>query len=255
MTAFGMTASDGAPLRVAALLAAWTAVLVTASAFVGSPLPALTTVLAAVGGLGLYARFENGGGRRQVTVLRAEGSDPESALPSQAEADHFIAREFDAARRGRRVTLVMFGFSRFEEFSEREGMAAAGAALQEFGKLLNSMTRRMNLSARYGWRADAFLSVLSDADAAAAEAYVARVRDAMATSRVSLPEIEAGVVEYAAHIASPDEFVECAERALAAARAAAAGPTRPHGKRPTIISPLRSAAGSRSATADRAKTA
>jgi diguanylate cyclase (GGDEF)-like protein len=116
--------------------------------------------------------------------------------------------------------VVMFGFTRFDEFTEREGSGAAAAAIREFGRLLHQQTRTMNVSARYGWRGDTFLSVLSEADAAAADVFVGRVHAAVAASRVKMPVVEVGVATYQPHLASPEEFVESAARALAAARAA-----------------------------------
>jgi GGDEF domain-containing protein len=133
-------------------------------------------------------------------------------------ADHFIAKEFAAARRGRDVALVMFGFRHFDEFAEREGTEAACEALREFGRVLRKLTRRMNVSGRCAWRAGSFLSVLSDADAKAADAFIHRVRDAAVATKVKMPEIDAGIAVYQPHLESPEAFVEAAERALAAAR-------------------------------------
>jgi GGDEF domain-containing protein len=133
-------------------------------------------------------------------------------------ADHFIAKEFAAARRGRDVALVMFGFRHFDEFAEREGTEAACEALREFGRVLRKFTRRMNVSGRCAWRAGSFLSVLSDADAKTADAFIHRVRDAAVASKAKMPEIDAGIAVYQPHLESPEAFVEAAERALAAAR-------------------------------------
>jgi diguanylate cyclase (GGDEF)-like protein len=140
--------------------------------------------------------------------------------PAAGAASHFVAKEFAAAQQGRDVTLVMFGFDGFEEFTAREGTAAAEEALREFGRVLGLLTRKMNLTARYGWRADSFLSVLSHADAAAAEVFVQRVREATSRSDVAMPAIAAGIAVFQPGIASPEEFVACATRALAEARAA-----------------------------------
>jgi diguanylate cyclase (GGDEF)-like protein len=158
-------------------------------------------------------------GASRYPAPRVEHRDEEN--PTANVADHFVAKEFAAAKQGRDVTLVMFGFDRFEDFAEREGSAAAGEALREFGRLLGKLTRKMNLTARYGWRADSFLSVLSHADAKAAEMFVQRVREATAKSDVAMPAIAAGIAVFQPHLASPEEFVACAVRALAEARSAA----------------------------------
>jgi GGDEF domain-containing protein len=145
--------------------------------------------------------------------------DADAAADSNAMfADHFIATEFAAARRGRDVALVMFGFRHFDEFAEREGTEAACEALREFGRVLRKLTRRMNVSGRCAWRAGSFLSVLSDADAKAADSFIHRVCDAAVASKVKMPAIDAGIAVYQPHLESPEAFVEAAERALAAAR-------------------------------------
>ncbi|HSJ24311.1 MAG TPA: diguanylate cyclase [Longimicrobiales bacterium] len=150
-----------------------------------------------------------------VMSSRGPGTQPTDLV------EQFLAREFEAARRGRAVTLVMFGFSDFETFAEREGDAAAAGAVHEFGQLLQRLTRRMNLTARYRWRADTFLSVLSDADAAAAQGFVHNVRKAAAAAGVRLPAVEAGIVAFHPDMDSPEAFVERARQALEAARTAA----------------------------------
>lgn len=220
MRTHGLMQASFLPVRFMAVGAVWLSGTITFVIVLGSPLPLYVLPAAVLVLAYVYARF----GSDHVAVSRraegvAEPGEADTGLPEPALAEHFIAKEFGAARRGRDVTLVMFGFSRFDEFSEREGPAAAADALREFGRVLQQLTRRMNLSARYGWRADAFLSVLSDANAAAAEAYVARVRAAASALKNPMPGIEAGIATYQPHLASPEEFVECAEQALAAARA------------------------------------
>jgi diguanylate cyclase (GGDEF)-like protein len=200
---------------------------------VGLPLHGLLVTVPLVGLMYLWAVPSDGAGMAESGGLAASSvEDRDDVDPAESAASHFVANEFAAARQGRHVTLVMFGFDRFEEFTEREGSAAAGAALTEFGRVLRQLTRKMNLTARYGWRADSFLSVLSHADARAAEVFVRRVREAAASSDVSMPAIDAGIAVFRPHLASPEEFVACAVRALAESRAAAAAdPRRGEGDR------------------------
>ena len=136
--------------------------------------------------------------------------------PMPTEARHFMEREFAAAKRGRDLAVVLFGFPDYVEFARRAGMDAADKSMVEFGRVLERMTRRMNLSARYGWRAGTFLSVLSDADAAAAHRFVARVKDATAELQIPMPQLEVGLAVYQPHMTSPEELVHEAERAYAA---------------------------------------
>jgi diguanylate cyclase (GGDEF)-like protein len=218
-----MMADGSLSARRTAVLAVWLGATLTLATTLRSTLPVviLTGVILAV--IGVYRHFDS-----CVTLLRAVYL----RLPGQAKlegsfAQHFVGKEFAAARRGRKLTLVMFGLTNLEQFREREGAEAAAAALREFGRVLQQMTRQMNLSSRCGWRADAFLAVLTEADAAAAEVFIARVRAAVAASAVPMPRVEAGIAVYQPHLASPEEFVEAAEHALATARAAAGALRQP----------------------------
>jgi diguanylate cyclase (GGDEF)-like protein len=250
-----LSQSQSLPVRFVAVVALWVSGTVSLGATLGSPLPIFVLTAAMLALVYVYSRFEggtegNGGSETHFPPFVEE--DPE--LPPSSFADHFVAKEFAAARRGRDVTLVMFGFSRFDEFSEREGSAAAAAAIREFGRLLHRQTRRMNVSVRYGWRGDVFLSVLSEADAAAADVFVGRVHEAVAASRVKMPTVDAGVAMYQPHLASPEEFADAAARALSAAREVSGSGVPANGNRPVPGSALRPV-GSRSARTGRVKTA
>lgn len=217
----GLTAASALPLRFMAVGALWLSGSVTMAVVLASPLPVYILPAAVLVLAYLFVRLDPEHASAPARSGSSAHPGAEDAGPSDPSlADHFVAKEFAAARRGRDVTLVMFGFSRFDEFTKREGAKAADDAVHEFGRVLQRLTRQMNLSARYGWRADAFLSVLSDANAAAAEGFVARVRAAAASLDLPMPGIEVGVAVYQPHLASPQEFVESAEQALATARRA-----------------------------------
>jgi diguanylate cyclase (GGDEF)-like protein len=252
----GLTQSQSLPVRFVAVVALWVSGTVSLGAALGSPLPIFVLTAAMLALVYVYSRFEGGaagGGAPATHFPPFVEDDPD--LPPSSFADHFVAKEFAAARRGREVTLVMFGFSWFDEFTDDEGSAAAAAAIREFGRLLHRQTRTMNVSARYGWRGDIFLSVLSEADAAAADVFVSRVHDAVAASRVNMPVVEAGIATYQPHLASPEEFVEAAARALATARAASGNSQAVQRIRPVHGGTPGSAAGIRRAASTRAKTA
>lgn len=212
--------------RLAGVVAVWMMAAITLGMTLHSPLAiAIMTVAILILTLVFEASADVGAGA--VALSMPAGSAAEMPSGDATFARHFVAKEFAAARRGRKLTLVMFGLSRLEEFTAQRGPGAAADALREFGHVLQQMTRQMNLSSRCGWRADAFLSVLADADVDAAQAFISRVRAAAAASSVPMPDIEAGITVYQPHLASPEEFVECAERSLAAARAAARNVPRP----------------------------
>jgi hypothetical protein len=81
----------------------------------------------------------------------------------------------------------------------------------------------MRLSARYGWRGNAFLAVVPDADSATCDTFSSRVLDLVRGLPIPMPEISVGRAEFGRDTATPEEFVEAAERALAVARAAHSG--------------------------------
>lgn len=136
---------------------------------------------------------------------------------------HFISNEFAAAQQGRDVTLVMFSFDRFDAFMEREGPEAGADAINEFGRVLKLLARDMRLTARYGWRGNAFLTVIPDSPRDACDTFAKRVQELVAGLPVPMPDISVGLAEFGRDTSTPEEFVEAAERALAAARAVHSG--------------------------------
>ena len=212
---------DATPRAVAAV-AISLLTIVALLAIGGTTLEAIIFGLGALGLTLVFARNEALSVARALEAGRQLAThDSVTDLPSSEFADHFVSTEFAAAQRGRAVTVVLFGFDQFDAFMASHGPAVADSAVREFGRILKRLTRKMNHSARYGWRADAFLSVLSDADMAAATIYVQRVRTAVdeAAHVAPMPTLSIGVAEFQPDFATPAEFVEAAERALAEARA------------------------------------
>lgn len=208
--------SSWLPMRLRMALALWllAGAVLALIARNGASMIALSATL--LGILYLYAcdGLPEPGARSRDLTPRGEITGPADSHVWR-EADHFILREFAAAQCGRPLALVMFGFPGLSGLVEGEGPTAADAAVVEFGRVLRRMTRRMNLSARYGWRAETFLSVLSGADVAGAQAFVARVRDTCTKLDLQMPEIAVGIAVYKPHMHSPEELVAAAEQALA----------------------------------------
>jgi GGDEF domain-containing protein len=205
------------PLRVGAVVAVWAPCAVLLGLALGSPLAVAVLTLAILAVTYVQARFDawSMADAAWSHAGSAEADDTGLAAPSQA--DHFLASEFAAARRGRKVTLVMFGLDGVVHGSNGSGRQDGADVLRAFGCLLSGMTRRMNLTARYGWRSNVFLSVLSGADAEAAAGFVERVREAAAADG-GIPDFTAGIVEYTPDIADPAHFVEKARGAMQHAR-------------------------------------
>ncbi len=105
-------------------------------------------------------------------------TDPLTDLPNRRHLDMHMEREIAAARRGRRVSLVLFDFDDFKRLNDREGHVVGDTVLRCFGKILRGESRAMNLVARYG--GDEFVSVLSEISRDGAELHCRRILERVA---------------------------------------------------------------------------
>jgi len=144
--------------------------------------------------------------------------DDLTGMPNRRLASLILDREFAAARRGRSVAVVVFDLDGFKAFNDRHGHAAGDEALRAFVRVLESRTRRMDLSARYG--GEEFLSVLSGGNLEAGRRFADAVRDGLllqaGTARFT---VSAGVAEYDPSMESAADLVAAADRALYQAKA------------------------------------
>lgn len=144
--------------------------------------------------------------------------DDLTQMPNRRLADLLLEKEFAAAKRGRALTVVLFDLDGFKTFNDDHGHAAGDQALRAFVGVLETRTRRMDLSARYG--GEEFISVLSGGTAAAGERFAESVRQTLGelvTDRTFT--VSAGVAEYAEHMATVEDLIEAADRALYQAKA------------------------------------
>jgi diguanylate cyclase (GGDEF)-like protein len=150
----------------------------------------------------------------QVTALSL--TDPLTGLANRRQLDKDLAREFAAARRGRRLVCVLFDLDNFKLYNDNYGHLAGDEALRLFARALTTETRAMNLAARYG--GDEFLVLLTDSDLAGADTFIERVRQRFPQPSTVQPRtqltVAAGVSEYRAEMSSPDEMVAEADLAL-----------------------------------------
>jgi len=155
-------------------------------------------------------------------------TDPLTGLANRRQLERELAREFAAARRGRRVVAVVFDLDGFKAYNDRYGHLAGDELLRAFGDLLASETRAMNLAARYG--GDEFVVVLSDSDRASAQAFVDRVQAAFPQRAAQLGRawvtVSAGVAEYDPSMQGPHDLIAAADRALYEAKSARAARAR-----------------------------
>jgi diguanylate cyclase (GGDEF)-like protein len=143
-------------------------------------------------------------------------TDPLTGLSNRRRLEQELAREFEAARRGRGLVAVMFDLNEFKEYNDRYGHLAGDDALRAFGEVLKDETRTMNVAARYG--GDEFFVLLADADLAGARVMVERVRHRTlsATSRGGREPltVSAGIADYHPDMRDPAELVAAADAAL-----------------------------------------
>ena len=149
-------------------------------------------------------------------------------IPNRRLADIFLEKEFAAAQRGRPLTVVLFDLDDFKTFNDRHGHAAGDEALRTFVRVLQSRTRRMDLSARYG--GEEFIAILSGGGIDGGIRFAESVRAALLAEE---PEdapltVSAGVAEFEEGMESPAEIVLAADRALYQAKADGRDRVRAH---------------------------
>jgi|GEM_PF-2036777 len=140
--------------------------------------------------------------------------DRATGLPTELYATMVVEQEFAAAARGRPLTVVMFNIDGLGPLNKRFGNPAGDAVVHAFAKVLKSNTRRENLSARFG--GGHFLSVLRDADTAAAMVFAQRVVDQMRDVPFSWGRqtVSAGIASFEAGMGSHELLLGAADRAL-----------------------------------------
>jgi diguanylate cyclase (GGDEF)-like protein len=147
-------------------------------------------------------------------------TDELTGLPNRRFGRIFLEKEFEAARRGRPLTVVLFDLDRFKQYNDVHGHAAGDEALRTFARVLDGTTRKMNVSARHG--GEEFLSVVSSADVAGALVFTERVRNALALNQPARGQltVSAGLAAYDPALKTPDELLAAADRALYEAKRA-----------------------------------
>jgi diguanylate cyclase (GGDEF)-like protein len=143
-------------------------------------------------------------------------TDPLTGLPNRRQLERDLAREFSAAQRGRRLSVLMFDLDEFKEYNDRYGHVAGDHALRLFSRALAAETRAMNLAARFG--GDEFIVLLTDSDGNGAEAFINRLRRTFpgpaASGAPGRLEFSAGFAVYDPSMATADDLVAAADRSL-----------------------------------------
>ena len=163
-------------------------------------------------------------------VGRGAFTDSLTGLPNGSHADLHLDLEFNAAQRGRSLTVVYFDLDRLKLFNTGHGRAAGDDALRTLSGLLTQNTRRLNLSARYG--TDEFISILGGSDENGAIIFVSRILNAwrQAGEARELPSMSIGIAAYNPSMRTPAELVAGAAEAARRAKREGDGRVRVHGR-------------------------
>jgi diguanylate cyclase (GGDEF)-like protein len=141
-------------------------------------------------------------------------TDVLTGLPNRRHAGVFLDAAFSAAVRGQPVSVVLFDLDNFKEVNDNHGHKAGDDVLRDLGGILSTVTRRMDLSAR--WGGEEFLSILSECDAEGAVVFVERVQDKLRSADFVAGRIttSAGIAQYGEGMGSPELLVAAADQAL-----------------------------------------
>jgi diguanylate cyclase (GGDEF)-like protein len=135
--------------------------------------------------------------RLHETLRALSLTDPLTGLPNRRRLQLHLEQEVAAARRGRRLTVVVFDIDNFKAVNDNLGHVTGDDILRAFAELLIDENRTMNLVGRYG--GDEFVSVLSDSGQEGAQQYIARVQNALGRSPQLSPHqvtVSMGVAEF-----------------------------------------------------------
>ena len=143
-------------------------------------------------------------------------TDALTGLANRRHLQVHLEREIAAARRGRKLALVLFDLDSFKDYNDTLGHVVGDQILRAFAEVLAHENRAMNMVARYG--GDEFVSVLSDEDQQGAYAYLARIEEGVKAHRLLSSHgvsLSSGVAQFTAdETASVDELIQAADRSM-----------------------------------------
>lgn len=157
--------------------------------------------------------------RRWRRQLESLARDPESGLVRRWLFDWYLQKAVASAKRGKTLSLVLFGFQAFDRSADWSGRDGEKDLLEELGALVRETSRSEDFLARYDRHRFAALLYGEDGDSAAA--YAERIRKQIEFAEPSGDRTclaSAGVAEFEGDdFETAGEFAEAAERALASA--------------------------------------
>ncbi|HSU13765.1 GGDEF domain-containing protein [Longimicrobium sp.] len=135
-------------------------------------------------------------------------TDSLTGLANRRHMDVVMEHAWASARRGEPLAVMVLDLDGFKAVNDAQGHQAGDRVLCQVADVLRSEARGSDVVVRYG--GDEFLAILPGGNAAAAHSLAERVRMRLNGS----VGVSAGVAEYRPEIASPDELVRDADRAL-----------------------------------------
>jgi len=173
----------------------------------------------AIGRLAALASVAVAHGRLHEQIHALSLIDPLTGLANRRHLAMFLEKEFAAARRGRRLTILLLDIDGFADYNRTAGREAGDAALMACAEVITTHTRAMNLAARYG--GDEFVVALADADRRAGFIHASRIAKAMANhpliASISL-RMSVGIASFSPRMASLDDLIRAAFNDLEARR-------------------------------------
>ena len=175
-------------------------------------IPIATLIVAIMQLYMLRASFTAG---REAGIEAAQ-ADGATRLPSPTVARQLLLREFAAAERGRKLSIVVFSFDNLARLIATKP-ADANRVLLGIGAIMKRRTRGMNLSARLE-DGHTFVSVLGGVDEFGAEKFVAKVAKDLASLKSSGQPVtvRAGIAAYEPEMHSVDDLLAKAHASLVA---------------------------------------
>lgn len=158
--------------------------------------------------------------RMHEEIIGLSLTDPLTGLPNRRHLEMFLEKEFAAAERGRRLSVILFDVDNFKTYNDTAGHQAGDQALRTFAEILQRETRAMNLAARYG--GDEFITILADEDGAHALRHAERIAaavDAHPLLHSANIRASAGVGTYELHMKSAADLIRAADADLYARKA------------------------------------
>ena len=175
-------------------------------------LPALTVLLA----LGTIIAVH-----RLVDEARDEGrsatiTDPDTGVATAQAGEEALRREFNAAQRGRRLTVVLFRVEDLGRYRAVHGRVLADQLLRNVGRTLARNRRGMHVVAERPDEPGTFISILAGVDVDGASVYAKRVQRQL-LQLGGHPEpagISVGVAPFDLTMESPDDLLRRAAFAM-----------------------------------------